>query len=84
MSSASGSPVIESAGAMERHLTVDEIAKAWHLSRDAVRRIFDREPGVLVMENYPAYGKRRYRTLRVPVSVAERVHRRMAQKGEPC
>lgn len=69
---------------MEPHYTVEEVAKAWHLSRDAVRRVFEYEPGVLVIENHLVYGKRRYRTLRIPASVAERVHRRMLQKGKPC
>jgi len=73
----------ETLGAMERHYTVEEIARAWNLSPDTVRRIFEREPGVLVVENYRAYGKRRYRTLRIPAAVAERVHRRMLTKPMP-
>ena len=66
--------------AMERHYSAEEIAEAWNLSRDTVRRIFEREPGVLIVENRPLYGKRRYRTFRIPASVVERVHRRMLAK----
>ena len=63
----------------ERHYTVDDIAKCWQLSRDKVQRIFQNEPGVVVIEGDGAsHGKRRHRTLRIPASVAERVHRRLS------
>jgi hypothetical protein len=45
------------------------------LSTDSVRRLFENEPGVLVIER-PSKNTRRYRTLRIPESVALRVHRR--------
>lgn len=59
----------------ERHYTVGEIAVMWNLSKDAVRRLFAKEPGVLVVgqDQSNAY-KRRYTTLRIPESVVERVH----------
>jgi len=60
----------------EHHYSVQEVAEMWGLSSDAVRRIFRREPGVLVLPNQAAPGKRRYRVLRIPESVAARVHRR--------
>lgn len=61
----------------ERHYTVREIAKSWHLSRDTVTRLFQNEPGVLVLgDTNPRRRKRRYLTLRIPQSVLERVHRR--------
>jgi transcriptional regulator GlxA family with amidase domain len=59
----------------ERHYSVTEIATLWSLSRDSVRRIFRREPGVL------AFGDR-YVTLRVPESVLERVHRRLSNADD--
>ena len=62
------------------HYTVDEIAEAWKLSRDKVRRLFENEPGVLVLDNRGALSRRRYRTLRIPDSVAERVYRRLQNK----
>lgn len=61
----------------ERHYTVAEIAEAWSLSPDVVRRLFEREPDVLVIRDDAPRGKRRYTTLRIPKSVAERVHRRL-------
>ena len=62
----------------ERHYSVKEIAELWSLSPDAVRGLFEREPGVLVLGDFSPH-KRRYRTLRIPQSVLERVHRRMSQ-----
>jgi hypothetical protein len=59
----------------ERHYSVSDVAKLWALSRDSVRRLFRREPGVLVMGD-------RYVTLRIPESVLERVHRRMSNADD--
>jgi hypothetical protein len=61
----------------ERHYTVTEVAEVWKLSPDKVRRLFDGESGVLVFENKSAFSRRRYRTLRIPQSVFERVYRRL-------
>jgi len=64
--------------ATERHYSVAEVAEMWNLSADAVRRLFQNEPGVLVLgDSRPKYGKRRYATLRIPESVLERVYRRL-------
>jgi hypothetical protein len=63
----------------ERHYSVPEIAELWNLSSDAVRRLFQDEPGVLVLGGEGAPHKRRYTTLRVPESVLQRVHRRMTK-----
>ena len=60
----------------ERHYSIAEIADAWHVSPDAVRKVFREEPGVLVLGGQ-SHHKRRYTTLRVPESVLQRVHRRM-------
>jgi len=64
----------------ERHYTVEEIAEAWKLSRDKVRRLFENEPDVLVLENRSSFSKRRYRTLRIPEPVAARVYRRLLKR----
>lgn len=61
---------------LEKHYSVDELAAAWGMSDDFVRRLFAHEPGVVVFFKYRP-GKRTYRVLRIPQSVAERVHRRM-------
>jgi len=62
--------------AFERHYSPEELASMWGLSADTIRRLFDREPGALVIERTKKHA-RRYRTLRIPESVALRVHRRL-------
>jgi len=65
---------------VERHYSPAEIGEIWNLSADCVRKIFEKEPGVLVIGNaIPSRAKRSYTTLRIPQSVLERVHRRMAR-----
>ena len=77
---ASKSAAGETSRATERHYSVSEVAEMWKLSPDTVRRLFQAEPGVLVLgEAERKYGKRsRYLTLRIPESVLERVHRRQS------
>ena len=63
-----------------RHYTVAEIAALWSLSDEAIRGIFQNEPGVLVLgEQKPRGRKRRYTTLRIPEFVVERIHRRLSK-----
>ena len=63
-----------------RHFSVAQIAELWNLSDDAVRKIFEKEPGVLVIGEQRSFGrKRRYTTLRIPEYVVERVHRRLSK-----
>ena len=60
-----------------RHYSPKEIAELWGLSVDTVRKLFEHEPGVLVIGNpSPRRGKRSYTTLRIPAHVVERVYRR--------
>jgi hypothetical protein len=63
----------------ERHYAVGEIAALWNLSADAVRKLFQDEPGVLILGGQGPTHKRRYTTLRIPESVLQRVHRRMTR-----
>jgi hypothetical protein len=64
----------------ERHYSVQELAVRWNLSSDTVRMLFENEAGVLVIGNeVRKYSRRRYITLRIPESVAERVHRRITR-----
>jgi hypothetical protein len=46
------------------------------MSDDFIRRLFLNEPGVVVFFKHRP-GRRVYRTLRIPESVVQRVHRRM-------
>jgi AraC-like DNA-binding protein len=66
--------------AFEDHYTVQEIAEKWHLSETAVRKLFRHEPGVIKIDSPESRFKRGYRTLRVPASVAERVHARLGRE----
>lgn len=59
-----------------RHFSVKEIARMWGLSPAAIRRMFRHEPGVLRFGKEKKGHQRDYVTLRIPVSVAERVYRR--------
>jgi len=63
----------------QRHYTASEVALMWGISLDTARRIFESEPGVLVI-NGEGTG-RRYRTLRIPESVLQRVHHRLSNLG---
>jgi hypothetical protein len=62
----------------ERHYSPAELGELWGLSAKTVRRMFENEPGVLVFENPLRSSSRRFRTLRVPESVAERVYSRFS------
>jgi len=69
----------------ERHFTPKEIAKLWGLSETKIRRLFEFEPGVLRLgEPSRRVGrklKRSYYTMRIPETVALRVHRRLTSAG---
>jgi hypothetical protein len=62
--------------AFERHYSPQDLAEVWGLSADTIRGLFEKEPGVLVIESCVKNRARRYRTMRIPESVAMRVHRR--------
>jgi transcriptional regulator GlxA family with amidase domain len=59
--------------------TVAEIAALMGLSRRTITRLFDGEPGVIVLDRPETLNKRRYRSLRVPRHVYERVLKRLTQ-----
>jgi transcriptional regulator GlxA family with amidase domain len=58
-------------------LTVREVAVRTGLSDRTVIRLFEKEPGVLIIERAEERFKRRYRTIRIPLRVFERVYRRL-------
>lgn len=61
--------------AKEKHYSVFEIAEIWGLSHMTIRRLFEREPGVLIFGSEETrYGRKRT-TMRIPESVMIRVHR---------
>ena len=63
----------------EKHYTAAELADLWVLSIDTVRRLFEKEPGILIL-SLRRPGRRQYRTLRIPMSVADRVYRRLTSR----
>jgi hypothetical protein len=68
----------------ERCWTPKEIADQWHVSVDTVIRLFEHEPGVLVLENPRSKQARRYRTIRIPNSVLVRVQNRLSLVNVSC
>lgn len=63
--------------AVERHFTAQQLGELWGVSEDTIRRMFLNEPGVVFLgTSLTTRGRRRYRVLRIPQSVVERVHRR--------
>ncbi len=63
--------------ALERHYSVREVAEFWGLSGNTIRRIFEKEPGVIEWGMAERRFTRGYKTLRIPESVMLRVHRRL-------
>jgi hypothetical protein len=61
----------------EKHFAPADLAKAWGLSAEKVRQLFRSEPGVLRIGNSGDKHDRGYVTLRIPQSVAVRVHTRL-------
>lgn len=62
---------------LEKHYSVNEISQLWGLSEKTVRRIFENEPGIVVLGNEESISKRSYVTRRIPESVLRRVHHRL-------
>jgi hypothetical protein len=63
--------------AFERHYSPQELAELWGFDPATIRRMFIDEPGVLKEGKQGRRdGKRDYVSLRIPVSVAQRVHAR--------
>lgn len=65
--------------AFERHYFVKEIGKLWGLSGEAVRKIFENEPGVIRIGRPEGLHRRKYFSLRVPESVMRRVHKKISE-----
>jgi hypothetical protein len=55
--------------------TVAEVAVLTGFSRQTITRMFEREPGVIVLKRPETKHKRSYRSIRVPRAVYERVLR---------
>lgn len=60
------------------YVTVNEVAEMTGLSRNTVMRIFEKEPGVLILERPETMNKRGYRLLRIPRPILDRVISRLS------
>jgi hypothetical protein len=62
----------------EMHYTPKMLAMLWSLHGKTIRDLFKSEPGVIVLGNKKTTRyQKAYTTLRIPASVAARVHRRL-------
>ena len=65
--------------AFEQHFTPKQLAKLWSLGVDLIRRAFENEPGVVHYGRAETMHKRKYDSMRIPASVAARVHQRLTK-----
>jgi hypothetical protein len=66
--------------ALEPHFTPQQLAALWGFDQTTIRRMFIDEPDVLKEgKRGRRDGKRDYVSLRIPASVAQRVHERKAR-----
>jgi hypothetical protein len=64
----------------ERHYTPQELAALWRVSDDVIRRMFEREEGVFMIDRPETRTKRRHVTMRIPQSAATRVYARHTRR----
>jgi AraC-like DNA-binding protein len=64
----------------EQHDSPAQLAERWALSSDYIRRLFKDEAGVIVIYRPETLHKRAYSTMRIPRSVAHRVHCRLQSR----
>lgn len=77
MSNTAGYLTLTETAAAERHYTPAEVADLWRLNVETIRRLFQNEPGVMVLQGPVRKGKRPYKTIRIPYRVLERVRARL-------
>jgi hypothetical protein len=62
----------------EQHYAPADLAKMWGVSVQTIRELFKDEEGVLKIGSDGTRSRRAYKTLRIPHSIAERVHTRLS------
>jgi hypothetical protein len=65
----------------EKHYSVRELSELWGFSADIVRHMLEDEDGVVRFGHGEELHRRRYISLRIPASVAERIHRKLTTTG---
>lgn len=68
--------------AQEQHCPPEHVTKLWGLSSSTTRRLFEHVPGVLIVDRPEKLHKRRYGSMRIPASIAARVHRQLLHPVE--
>jgi transcriptional regulator GlxA family with amidase domain len=64
---------------LEKHYSVQELAKMWRCSEETIRRLFRDESGVLKIGSAEPRFKRKRLVLKIPESAVQRVHQRLAK-----
>jgi hypothetical protein len=54
-----------------------EVAVLWQFDVETIRKLFQDEPGVVALQSPIKKGRRPYKTIRIPQSVLDRVHKRL-------
>jgi transcriptional regulator GlxA family with amidase domain len=62
----------------EAALKVSQVAELMGFSQPTIIRMFEKEPGVLIVKRAETLRKRGYRSIRIPRVVYERVVRRIS------
>jgi hypothetical protein len=68
----------EGTGVFERHFSPQQLANDWGVDAETIRNLFRNEPGVVKLGDRNPKHKRAYLTLRIPESVAQRIHKRIS------
>jgi hypothetical protein len=64
---------------VEQHFSVKELSELWGLSERTARRLIEQEPGVIRIHQ-SSRGKRSYRRVQVPASIAARIYRKITRR----
>ena len=64
---------------IEKHYRYKELKPLTGLSDRSLRRLFEREPGVIVLPHRVCRNTRKYETVLIPESVVQRVLRRLTR-----
>ena len=67
------------AASLEKHYRYKELKPLMGLSDRSLRRLFEQEPGVVVLPHEICRKKRKYETVLIPESVVQRVLRRLTR-----
>ena len=69
--------------ALEPHYTPKQLAELWGYSENTIRNIFREQDGVLRIGSSFRRGKQGYVSMRIPESVAQRVHEELSRVKYP-